>query len=323
MATEEVDMSTMSASVKRKYIYRKRLVEYLNEYKSILVIEVDFVGSNQMQQVRQTLRGKAVMLMGKNTVIRRVFHEHMEEKPFLADLLPLIKGNIGFIFTNEDLNEVRKVVLDNKVPAQAKAGIVAPIDVTIPAGPTTQDPGQTSFFQALNIATKITKGAIEILNKVELVKAGEPVSPGAVALLNKLGMKPFFFGINVNYCCDDGSVYAAAVLDMTEEDLINMFCRSANILASISLELGTPNLVSVPHSIKYTFKKLVAIALETGVFFKEAEAIKDAIENGGAAGGGGGGDAGAAEAAAPEPEEEEEEEAAPADLFGGDDAGDY
>lgn len=305
----------MSASVKRKYIYRKRLQEYLNEYKSILIIEVDFVGSNQMQQVRQSLRGRANILMGKNTVIRRVFNDLAEEKPFLQELLPLIRGNVGFIFTNEDLNEIRKVVLANKVPAQAKTGIIAPIDVKIPAGPTNQDPGQTSFFQALNIATKISRGAIEIINPVDLVTAGEPVSAGAVALLNKLGMKPFFFGINVNYCVDDGSVYAAAVLDMTEEDMINRFCAASNILAAITLETGMCNTTSVPHSIKYTFKKLVAIALETGVFFKEAQAVKDAMENPGASAGGA---APAEAAAAPVEEEEEEEEAAPANLFGDD-----
>lgn len=307
----------MTASVRRKFIYRKRLAEYLNEYKSILIVEVDFVGSNQMQQVRQSLRGEAVILMGKNTVIRRVFHELMEEKPYLADIMPLIRGNIGFVFTNKDLNAVRKVILANKVPAQAKIGIIAPCDVQIPAGPTTQDPGQTSFFQALNIATKISKGAIEIINRVDLVTAGEPVTAGAVALMNKLGMKPFFFGINVNHCCDNGSVYAAAVLDMSEDDIINMFCGAANKLAAISFETGAVNLVTVPHSIKYTFKKLVAIALETGVFFKEAEAIKSAIDNPGA---GGGAATAAAPAAAAVVEEEEEEEAPAGDLFGGGEA---
>lgn len=263
----------MSDAIARKGLYRERLVQYLNEYKSILIIEVDFVGSKQMQDVRAALRGEACILMGKNTVIRKVFAEKMEEMPHLADLLPCIRGNIGFCFTNGDLNKVRKAVMENTKPAAAKAGIVAPIDVMIPAGPTNQDPGQTSFFQALNIATKISKGAIEILTKVDLIKAGTVVEAGAAALLNKLGLKPFEFGIRVPFVCDEGSVYAAAVLDMTEEDLINRFCTAANFAAAISLELGWVNTVSVPHSIKYTFKKLVAIALESGCMFKQAEAL--------------------------------------------------
>jgi len=273
----EVDLASMTPGVRRKHLYRERLVDYMNTYKNILVITVDFVGSKQLQEVRVALRGKAKVLMGKNTVIRRVFQEQMGNFPYLAELLPLIRGNVGFVFTNESLVELKKIITSNKVPAAAKTGVMAPIDVTIPAGPTTLDPGQTTFFQALNIATKISRGAIEIVNSIKVISAGEPCEAGSVALLNKLGIKPFFFGIEVTYVVDNGSIYAAAVLDMTEEDMINRFVSSANMMAAISLETGIPNLTSLPHSIKYAFKKLVAIALETGVMFPEAEKIQKSM----------------------------------------------
>ena len=44
-------------------------------------------------------------------------------------------------------------------PAAARANAVAQCDVDIAAGPTSLDPSQTSFFQALGISTKIQKGA--------------------------------------------------------------------------------------------------------------------------------------------------------------------
>ena len=78
-------------------------------------------------------------------------------------LLPHIKGNVGFVFTKEDLNEVRDVIKSNKVAAPAKAGAIAPIDVKISAVNTGLGPEKTSFFQALAIPTKITRGTIEIL----------------------------------------------------------------------------------------------------------------------------------------------------------------
>lgn len=53
--------------------------------------------------------------------------------------------------------------------------MIAPLTVNIPAGPTGMDPSQTSFFQTLNIATKINKGSIEILNDVEVVTKGTKV----------------------------------------------------------------------------------------------------------------------------------------------------
>lgn len=43
--------------------------------------------------------------------------------------------------------QVRKVINEFKVGAPARVGLVAPNDVTIPAGNTGMDPSQTSFFQ--------------------------------------------------------------------------------------------------------------------------------------------------------------------------------
>ena len=37
------------------------------------------------------------------------------------------------------------------------------------------EPAQTGFFQALGIATKITKGSIEVVKAFKLCIAGEPV----------------------------------------------------------------------------------------------------------------------------------------------------
>ena len=82
---------------------------------------------------------------------------------FPCRLIPHIKGNVGFVFTKEDLVDVRDLILANKVAAPAKAGALAPIDVFVPKGNTGLGPEKTSFFQALAIPTKIAKGTIEIL----------------------------------------------------------------------------------------------------------------------------------------------------------------
>lgn len=50
-----------------------------------------------------------------------------------------------------------------QVPAAARAGAIAPCDVTVPAQNTGLGPEKTSFFQALGITTKISRGTIEIL----------------------------------------------------------------------------------------------------------------------------------------------------------------
>merc|ERR1719326_312146 len=106
-------------------------------------------------------------------------------------------GNIGFVFTCGELSDLEEVIKEHVKPAAAKAGVIAPCDCTIPKGPTGLDPAQTSFFQALNIATKINKGSIEIINDTKVIKEGVKVGSSEAALLTKLNIKPFTYGLNV------------------------------------------------------------------------------------------------------------------------------
>jgi ribosomal protein L10 len=76
-------------------------------------------------------------------------------------------------------------------------GLVAPCDVTIPAGNTGLDPSQTSFFQALNVPTKINKGTVEIVSDIRVIKQGEKVGGSEATLLAKLGIRPFSYGLIV------------------------------------------------------------------------------------------------------------------------------
>jgi len=319
------EVKEMSAAKKRKHLYWNKLEKAFYEYKNILVISVDFVGSRQMQDVRLAIRGKGEVIMGKNTIMRKVIRDNSEKNPKLLGLLPLIKGNMGFVFTNGDLPAIRKQVMEFKVPAAAKAGVVAPSDVVIPPGPTGLDPGQTSFFQTLNVATKIVKGSIEITGEVHLCKKGVKVTASATALLSKLGIKPFEYGIQVNMIYENGDVYDAAVLDLSQDDLVAKFAGAVARIAAISFEIGETNAATVPHSVGKAFNTLLAIAINTDYKFDELKAVEDAMAAGAASAAAGGAAAGApAAAAAPEPEEEEEE--APAmDMFGGDEeeAGDY
>lgn len=296
----------------RKLKFRERMDKYMDEYKSVLIINVDNVGSNQLQQARIALRGEAVILMGKNTMMRKIVRERAEKDAAFAPLVDTLRGNVGFLFTNGDLASIRKRVLEFKVPAAAKTGAFAPVDVWVPKGGTGLDPGQTSFFQALNIATRITRGNIEILNDVHLIVKDERVGSTAVALLTKLNIRPFFFGIGVDTVFDNGCAYDAKILDLSENDMLQKFWLGVNMVAALSLAVGYPTLASIPHSFANAFKQLVAICVETDYTFPEAQIFKDFLADpsafASAAPAAGAGDAAAAAAPEPEPEEEEEEE---------------
>jgi len=327
----------MPLSQERKEEYFEKMKVLLATYTKAFIVEVDNVGSAQLQTTRKALRGQAEILMGKNTMMRKVIREFVAEHPGtpIAQLEAVCRGNVGFVFTSADLGGVRETLEGNVRPAPAKVGSIAPIDVIVPKGPTGCDPGQTAFFQTLQISTKITKGQIEMTNDTNLITAGDKVTASQAALLQKLDIEPFSYGLVLKAIYDNGSVFDAAVLDITDDVLAAKFTSSLSVIASLSLALGYPTQASVPHSVANAFKAVVAITLGCDTYsFEKADVFKAYLADpsafaGSGGGGGGGGDAGgeAAEAKVEEKEEEEEMDMAGGiDMFGGDDAeggGDY
>jgi len=265
------------ADKKKKYF--EKLSGLLNQYKKILVVTANNIGSFHFQQIRHALIGVGVIVMGKNTLMRKVIRKLIEETPELENLLPHIKGNIGLVLTNSDLNEVRKKLVENRKPASAKVGAIAPTDVILEAGPTGMEPTQTSFLQALNIQSRINKGQVEIVQDVHLIKAGSKVGNSEATLLQKLNINPFSYGLEVRTVYDHGAVYDQKILDLTDADILKKFTAGVSRLTALSLGLGYPTLASVPHSIIRGYKNVCAVSLATEYTFKGTEKMKAYLKN--------------------------------------------
>ncbi|CRJ93576.1 hypothetical protein BN1723_017056 [Verticillium longisporum] len=229
--------------------------------------------ARQMHQVRHSLRGDAVVLMGKNTMVRRALKTFIADSPEYERLLPHVKGNVGFVFTNGGLKDIRDKVLANKVAAPARAGAVAPSDVWIPAGNTGMEPGKTSFFQALGVPTKIARGTIEITSDLKLVEANSKVGASEASLLNLLNISPFTYGLGIAQVYDQGQTFPADVLDIGEEQLLKTFAGAITAVAAISLAINFPTLPSVIHSLVNSYKKVLAVAIETEISWPEIDPV--------------------------------------------------
>jgi len=317
----------MPLSKEKKNAYFIRLERLLDTYTKCFVVMVDNVGSQQMQMTRFQMRGTAEVLMGKNTLIRKVINSYVAKHPGhpYANLLPKVQGNVGFVFTNADLGKVREFILKNRVPAPARIGSIAPVNVVINAGPTGVDPGQTNFFQVLQIPTKIVKGQIEITNPVNLIKIGDRVGNSEAALLTKLNIRPFSYGLGIDCVYENGSIFPVSILDISRSDILGKFSFALNKVAALSLQIGYPTQASIPHSIANAFQTVVAVAVQLeGFSFKEADSFKafladpSAFASAAPAQDSGAAPAAAAPAAAAKPKEEEVDVLdGGMDMFGG------
>jgi len=188
-------------------------------------------------------------------------------------------GNIGLVFTNDDLTFVRDELLKQRIVAPARVGAIAPVDVFLEPQNTGMGPERTSFFQALHIATKISKGTIEILNRIHLIKLGDKVNASQTTLLNMLKVSPFTYGLSLLQVYDDGSVFEPKILDITDEILMETVAQAVRSVAAVSMAANFPTVASVPHAFVNGYKNVLAIALATNYSFPAADKVKEALKN--------------------------------------------
>lgn len=256
---------------KRKVDYIARMKELLSTYSKVFVVNATHVGSKQFQDIRYALRGFGVVLMGKNTVMRKVINQLGADSPY-ANLLPEIVGNIGLVFVKDNMSQCRDIIGNYVVPAPARAGVVANADVIVPKGPTGCDPSQTSYFQTMEINTKISRGQIEIQSDVHLINKGERVTAGQADLLQKLSIRPFTYGLAITKVFDNGSLYDVEVLAIDDDMIMSAFSFHARDVAAVGHALNKPNTASIMHSVRYAFKTILAVVCNEGFTHKFDEA---------------------------------------------------
>merc|ERR1719324_1675353 len=72
----------------------------------------------------------------------------------------------------------------------------------------------------------------------------------------------------------DGSVFAAAVLDISETILMQKFMAGIANMAAFSRELGIPTEAGLPHMFGNAFRNVAALIADVDFTFKEVEKVK-------------------------------------------------
>merc|ERR1711988_1825950 len=141
-------------------------------------------------------------------------------------------------------------------------------------------PGQTNFFQVLQVPTKIVKGQIEITTPMSLIKEGDKVGASEATLLTKLNIRPFSYGLIIEKVYDSGALFDVDILDIDDNNLIARFTDALNKISAISLATGYVTQASIAHSMAAAFQTLVAVVIGVDNYsFEQAQPYKDFIAN--------------------------------------------
>ncbi|XP_073223063.1 large ribosomal subunit protein uL10z-like, partial [Cicer arietinum] len=126
---------------------------------------------------------------------------------------------------------------------------------------------------------KINKGTVEIITPVELIKKGDKVGSSEAALLAKLGIRPFSYGLVVLSVYDNGSVFTPEVLNVTEDALIEKFTIGVSVVTSLSLAISYLTLAAAPHMFVNAYKNVFAVAVATEYSFPEDDKVKEFLKD--------------------------------------------
>jgi len=156
--------------------------------------------------------------------------------------------------------DIRKILKKNTIPALAKPGQISQSDVIVPAGQTDIPPEGTSFFQALNIPTKIQKGQIEILNPIYLLKKGQIIGNSEALLLQKLNIVPFSYELKIKQIFDFNYCYDVTVLDIEASYLTQKIIEKIREFLYISSCINYPYIKNLENAIKISKANLFVLA---------------------------------------------------------------
>merc|ERR1712146_873670 len=77
----------------------------------------------------------------------------------------------------------------------------------------------------------------------------------------------------------NGGVFAAAVLDISDQVLMGKFLNGMGNMAAFSREIGIPTEAGLPHAFGNAFKNVAALVADISFTFKEVEDVKKFLED--------------------------------------------
>ncbi len=304
----------------------KELKELINKYSVIGLVNIEKVPASALHDIRDNLRGDAVIRMYKKKLISKAFED--SDKENLMDLFERIKGISSLLFTDMNPIKLAQYMEEQAVKGFAKAGDIAPVEIEVKAGDTGLLPGPiiSELSQYLGVAPMTKDGTIHVRQDKITHKPGDVIEEKQAQLLSRLDIKPMTIKLDFYCAWEDGSVLPDEVLHLnieeildnvkvgasqarnlalglemiTEETIEPLMIKGAQSARALGLELPIfiPELLETYLS-KATSQANILNATALGLEIQPAQAANDDDE----------GDGDSAE-----PEEEEEEDEEPAGL---------
>jgi len=239
------------------------LVEYLQAYDSVGIVNIAGIPSRQLQDMRRELHGNAELRVSRNTLLERALG-HLDEG--VEELTPYISGQVGLIATDENPFGLYKQLEASKTPAPIGAGEVAPDDITIPEGDTGVDPGPfVGELQSVGANARIQGGSIQVVEDSHVLDAGEEVSAELANVLSELGIEPKEVGLDLRAVFADGVLFEPEELGLDIDAYRDDVSAAAARARNLSVNAVYPTTQTAPALLSKALGEAKSVALQGAI----------------------------------------------------------
>jgi len=260
---------SLTIYAKRKERKKKQLEELgnlLSKYSNFVVLSIAGVETPTLQKLRNSIRGKAELKVVKNTL----FSKALDRTNLSEDIKTRIKKNLeretAVLFTNSSTFEIVALLDRFKKPVYLKPNRISPVDVVIPAGVTTLQPGPfTDSLTALGVPFDMKKNLVYIRQDTVVLKKGEFVNTRLADLLREMGLAPVISSIKAKCAVDEGLFIEGEKLTLNLEQYKKEIESAYENAFSLAFNSALPEPEVMPLLVTKAYYDSLSIAVECGI----------------------------------------------------------
>jgi large subunit ribosomal protein L10 len=236
----------------------------MKEFPVIGIINMHKLPGRQLHEIRNKLRGEAVIRMVKKRIITRALGESHAKG--IKDLEPYVSGEPALLLSNTNPFKLARKIEKSKSKAKAKPGDISPEDILIKAGPTPLPPGPViGELQKIKLPAGVQGDKIHVMKDTVVVKEGDEINADVAGVLAKLGIEPMEIGLSVVAAWEDGTTYPAEIMFVPLSEYEDQVKAAGSAAFNLSISINLPTGDTIPFLIAKASQEAKSLATSANI----------------------------------------------------------
>lgn len=234
----------------------------LKPYKVVGIVQLKGIPDRLLQSTRNKLKSTTKFIMGRRSLLVRILESEERTKTLVNDMT----DTSAIILSNDDPFELYSKFLSNNLRLSAKPGQISLNDVSVLAGETGVQPGQTvTELKSAGIDVQIQKGKVVIAKDKVVVRKGEVISNALAKALHTLEIYPFNAVIGPSTLVSEGIIFGRKALSITRDSTANDIMMCFRNALGVCLEANIINAYTIDNMITKAYNSALHLGIEAKV----------------------------------------------------------